>query len=79
MRVTLFNYQRLNANTNEWVNAQQIGFVEGKDYAIFRHAVNLDTLEEIVDLVFIAKKVPFDHLTLDKKILTLEINHYKLN
>ena len=79
LRVTLFNYQRLNANNNEWVNAQQIGFVEGKDYAIFRHAVNLDTMEEIVDLVFIAKKVPFDHLTLDKQILTLEINHYKLN
>ena len=79
LRVTLFNYQRFNVNNNEWVNAQQIGFVEGKDYAIFRHAVNLYTLEEIVDLVLIAKKVPYDHLTLDNKILTLEINHYKLN
>ena len=79
MRVRLFGYQRYNSSTNEWSNVNQTTFEEGKDYAIFRHAVNLNTMEEIVDLVFIAKKVPYTHLAQNNTILTLEINHYKLN
>lgn len=79
LRVRLFGYQRYNSSTNEWSNVNQTTFEEGKDYAIFRHAVNLNTMEEIVDLVFIAKKVPYTHLAQNNTILTLEINHYKLN
>lgn len=79
LRVRLFDYQRYNPLTNEWSNVDQTTFEEGKDYAIFRHALNLNTMEEIVDLVFIAKKVPYTHLAQNNTILTLEINHYKLN
>lgn len=79
LRVRIYATQTYYINDDSWNNANQQAFTLGSDYAIFRHALNLNTMEEIVDLVFIAKKVPFDHLTLDKQILTLEINHYKLN
>ena len=48
-----------------------------KDYAIFRHAYNMDTGEENVDLLFIAKNVPSSNIS-SGNVLTLKINHYKI-
>lgn len=52
----------------------------GYDYAIFRHAYNLDTQEEIVDLILIAKNVPDANVIEVDGIDTIDIkiNHYKL-
>ena len=50
---------------------------EGRDVAIFRHSYDLDTGEQNVDLMFIARKIPYTHIQ-DTSRLNLEINHYKL-
>ena len=50
---------------------------EGRDVAIFRHSYDLDTGEQNVDLMFIARKIPYTHIQNTSR-LNLEINHYKL-
>lgn len=49
-------------------------YTNGKDYAVFRHAYNVNTGEEIIDLMLIAKKVPHS----GTENLVLKVNHYKL-
>ena len=53
-------------------------FTLGRDYAIFRHAKNFKTNEEIVELMFIVKKLPQAGLNTNERV-RLTINHYKLN
>ena len=50
---------------------------EGRDVAVFRHSYDLDSGEQNVDLLFIAKKIPYDHIQNTSRV-NLEINHYKL-
>lgn len=50
---------------------------EGRDVAVFRHWYNLDTSEQGYDLLFIAHKIPYDHIQNTSRV-NLEINHYKL-
>lgn len=50
---------------------------KGRDVAIFRHWYNLDTSEQGYDLLFIARKIPLDHIQNTSRV-NLEINHYKL-
>ena len=49
----------------------------GRDIAIFRHYYNITTGEQGTELMFIARKIPSDHIQLNGR-LNLEINHYKL-
>ena len=77
LKVTLYNAQIYDILEQTWSNGTQQDFTIGKDYAIFRHAYNLGTGEHIVDLMFIAKKVPSSNI-LNNNLLTLFINHYKL-
>lgn len=49
-----------------------------RDIAIFRHYYNINTGEQGTELMFIARKIPSDHVMLNGR-LNLEINHYKLN
>ena len=49
----------------------------GRDVAVFRHWYNLDTQEQGYDLLFIARKIPLNHIQ-DTSRLNLGINHYKL-
>ncbi|MBR1985026.1 MAG: hypothetical protein IKA31_04720 [Clostridia bacterium] len=51
-------------------------FADGKDYAVFRHALDLTTGEEKIDLMFIAKKVKTNQQI--PNLLEIKINHYKL-
>ena len=48
------------------------------DIAIFRHSYNIDTDEEIVELMFIVKKVTSEKLVSNTNLI-LAINHTKLN
>ena len=62
-----------------WSNALRVNVPSDNiDIAIFRHSYNIDTGEEIVDLMFIVKKVTSEKLESNTK-LTLAINHTKLN
>lgn len=79
LRIRIYNSQFYDLNDLSWNDQNQLDFEEGYDYAFFRHAYDFTTKEEIVDLLFIAKAVPSTHISNDGKILTLEINHYKLN
>ena len=76
LNIRLFSYSRYNVEDNTWSSGSQQTFQAGKDYAFFRHSLNLMTGEENVDLLFIAKKVPSDKITSNN--LNIEINHYKL-
>ena len=77
LNIKLYAYYQYWLEDGSWTRpGTQISFQSNKDYAFFRHAYNLRTGEEIVDLLFIAKKVPSDKITNNN--LILEINHYKL-
>lgn len=79
LRTRIYTTQFLDLNDGSWNDQNQLTFEEGYDYAFFRHAYDFTTKEETIDLLFIAKAVPYTHISQDGKILTLEINHYKLN
>ena len=79
LRTRIYTTQFLDLNDGSWNDQNQLTFEEGYDYAFFRHAYDFTTKEETIDLLFIAKTVPSTHISNDGKILTLEINHYKLN
>ena len=74
LSLSVWNESEYNPSTNTWQYGTRQNFVRNKDYAIFRHAYNVNTGEEIIDLMLIAKKVQKD----DSTNLVLKVNHYKL-
>lgn len=79
LNIRLYNHTQYNRDTNTWSDYTLNNFEEGRDVAIFRHAYNLVTGEETVELMFIAKKIPSSNISPDMKIALLLLNHYKLN
>lgn len=82
LRIRLYNWQRWDIDELGFTNgpATDISQYEGKDIAIFRTAFDLGKGQVVADdLLFIAKKVPFTNVSQDGLILTLQLNHYKLN
>ena len=82
LRIKLYNWQRWDIDELGFTNGQatDISQFEGKDIAIFRKAFNLSTGQVVADdLLFITKKVPYTNVSQDGLILTLQLNHYKLN
>ena len=77
IKVSLYTRQIRRNSDGEFLDQDQKDFNVGKDYAIFRHSFNLDTNEDIVELMFIAKNVSQDNI--DNRKLILYLNHYKLN
>ena len=77
LKVRLYSATTYNIETDVWEDFTQNTFT-GSDYAIFRHAYNLMTGEEIVELLFIAKKVPTDAID-NNGDLIIYLNHYQLN
>ena len=78
IEVSLFEEQNLNFRTRLWEDVAKQNISAGYDYAIFRHAYNLVTDEEIIDLLFVAKNVPSTSITNYQSII-IKLNHYKLN
>ena len=76
LTIRLYRVINYNVETNQWSYSTQFNFVNGNDYAIFRHALDLTTNEEKVDLMFIAKKV--QTILQTPNFLEIKINHYKL-
>ena len=74
LNIDLYRATNYYKDYNSFTNQLQLSFESGQDYAIFRHAYNPATNEEIVDLLFIIKKIPTNVET-----QMLKINHYKLN
>ena len=64
-------------NTKGFGNDVDMTQYEGRDVAVFRHWYNLDTQQQGYDLLFIARKIPSDHIQNTSRV-NLEINHYKL-
>ena len=82
LRIRLYTNQRWDINTLGFTNGNptDISDFENKDIAIFRKAFDLSKGQVVADdLLFIAKKVPAENITVDGLILTLVLNHYKLN
>ena len=77
LKIKIYEKQLYLINDMEFSNSNQQNFEENYDYAFFRHAYNFRTQEEIIELMFIAKKIPYTHIS-NNNLLTLEINHYKL-
>ena len=77
IKVSLYTRQIRRNSDGEFLDQDQKDFIEGYDYAIFRHSFNLDTNEQVAELMFIAKKVPQGNI--DNRKLILYLNHYKLN
>ena len=81
LRIRFYNWQRWDIDTLGFTNGPDVDIsqYEGKDIAIFRTAFDLSAGKTIADdLLFIAKKVPYTNVSQDGKILTLQLNHYKL-
>ena len=76
LKVSISNFQRYNPNTNEFDNPTPQNIEKDYDYAIFRHSYNLETGDDLVELMFIAKKVPQDNI--ENGDLILYQNHYLL-
>ena len=77
--IRFYDEQSLNFNTRQWSNAvPEQNITPGYDYAIFRHAYNLATEEEIIDLLFVAKNVPSTSIMSNVNLI-IKLNHYKLN
>ncbi len=77
LKVGIYGAQVMINSTGNFNNSVQLDFESGKDYAIFRHAFNLDTNEDIVELMFIVEKVPNDNID-SNGYLVLYQNHYLL-
>ena len=77
IKVSLYTRQIRRNSDGEFVNQLQKDFNDGYDYAIFRHSFNLDTNEQVAELMFIFKNVSQDNI--DNYKLILYLNHYKLN
>ena len=74
LSVSIWNNCAYDPTYNYWQFGTRNSYINKKDYAIFRHAYNVNTGEEIIDLMFIAKKVPHSGTS----NLVLKANHYKL-
>lgn len=77
--ITLLRKTLYDDNDSSWIyDNEDADDVEiGKDLAIFRHALNTQTGEEIVDLLFVAKNIPSG--VSRRNVLNLRINNWKLN
>lgn len=78
IKLSLYSSTFYNIASGEFNDYYQRGFTRDKDYAIFRHSFNIETKEHIVELMFVAKKVPSSNIN-SSEILQIELNHYKLN
>lgn len=78
LRIKLYLTQTYDSATNTFSNGVQRTIPTNTDLAIFRHAYNKVTGEEIVDLMFIAKNVTSDKLY-NSTTLCLAINCKKDN
>ena len=74
LKLSLWENCRYSPSTDYWQLNNRQNWRRGQDYAIFRHAYNISTGEEIIDLMFIAKNVQKD----DNTDLVLKTNYYKL-
>lgn len=79
LQVKLYNYTQYDADTNVWQEYVENNIQVNKDLAVFRHSYNTIIGEEIVELMFIAKKVPASAISPSGKELRITLNHYKLN
>lgn len=80
LKVGLYLAQRRRNSDGEFINQPQTGplaFDIGYDYAIFRHSYDLETNAELIELMFIAKKVPSNNID-SNGYLVLYQNHYLL-
>ena len=82
LKIKLYNWQRWDIEELGFTNgpATDISQFEGKDIAIYRRAFDLSAGKTVADdLLLIAKNVPYTNVSQDGLILTLQLNHYKLN
>ena len=78
LRITLYQNETYDIYENTYSRSNRLNIpVDGTDIAIFKHSYNLDTNEEIVELMFIAKKITSEKV-FNSYTLILAINHYKL-
>lgn len=78
LSISLFDQEQYNIEENTYNYGTRLNIPSyGVDIAIFKHSYNIETNEEIVELMFIAKKVTIDKL-ISQNILILAINHYEL-
>lgn len=80
LKVGLYLAQRRRNSDGIFINQPQaspLAFDIGYDYAIFRHSFDLETNAELIELMFIAKKVPSDNID-SNGYLVLYQNHYLL-
>ena len=78
IEIMLYETTSLNASTMIPNNINRINIPTNTDISIFRHTYDLDTNEEIVELMFIAKNVTSDKL-LTAHTLRLAVNYYKVD
>ena len=79
LSIYLYNSLRYDVNSQSWYygNDYSASNTQGKDIAIFRHALSVDTGQEIAsDLLFICRRVPNTRISGNRIIL--DINYYKL-
>ena len=74
LKLSIWENCRYSPSAEYWQLNNRQNWRKGQDYAIFRHAYNISTGEEIIDLMFIAKNVQKE----DNTDLVLNINYYKL-
>lgn len=78
LRIALYDQEQYDIEENTYNYGTRLNIPnDGVDIAIFKHSYNIETNEEIVELMFIAKKVTSDKL-ISQNTLILAINHYKL-
>lgn len=74
----IYDYCRYDSDSETMnYHGSPITFTQGRDYAIFRHAKNFSTGEEIVELMFIIRNLPSAGLNTNERV-SLKINYYKL-
>lgn len=78
IEIMLYETVSLNASTMIPTSINRIDIPTNTDIAIFKHTYNLETNEEIVELMFIAKNVTSDKL-LTAHTLGLAVNYYKVD
>lgn len=77
--ITFFLGTTYDIEDGTWSNGTIVNVPSNNiDIAIFRHSYNIDTNEEIVELMFIVKNVTSDKLVSNTNLI-LAINHTKLN
>ena len=78
LNISLYARANYYADDNEYNYSLRVNVPSsGQDIAIFKHSYNLETDEEIVELMFIAKKVTSSKLVSNTSLI-LAVNYYKL-